>query len=118
MSKAEIGAGDVVVNLVGHGDVTLRPSLKACTQLSSTPGGINKMMEQVRNLEFGAIFSVMTAGLGSNSKDLPELIYKTGLVNLQLQCNEFLAIIANGGRRFTDEDQEESKEDPLTKSSQ
>lgn len=118
MSKPEIGAGDVVVNLVDHGDVVLRPSLKACTQLSSAPGGINKMMEQVRNLEFGAILSVMTAGLGSNSKDLPELIYKTGLVNLHLQCNEFLAIIANGGRRFTEEDQEGGHEDPLAKGSQ
>ena len=116
MSQHEIGAGDVKIHLEGHGAEVLRPTLDACVKLSSGPGGINKMFERVRNLEFSAILAVIEAGLGKTSKELPNLIYQTGLVNLHVPCSEFLAIISNGGRRFTEEDKEGEK-DPLKQSS-
>lgn len=116
MSKPEIGAGDVVINLEGHGEVTLRPTLDACRRLSGMEGGVNKMIERCRNLEFGAIHSVIAAGLGKDSKDLQDLIYRSGLLNLHGQCIDFLIIVANGGRRISGEEQEE-KSDPLESSS-
>lgn len=116
MSQPEIGAGDVKIELVGHGEVTLRPTLEACRRLSSMDGGIQRMIERCRNLEFPAIHSVIASGLGKDSKDLQDIIYKTGLLSLQAGCIDFLIIVANGGRRLTAEDSE-AEADPLAKSS-
>lgn len=117
MSQPEIGAGDVKIDLVDHGEVTLRPTLDACRRLSSGPGGINKMVERCKDWEFEAILAVITAGLGRNSKELPDLIFKTGMLTLAPACIDFLFIISNGGRALGDTGESGESKDPLEKSS-
>lgn len=117
MSQPEIGAGDVKVELVGHGEVTLRPTLDACRKLSGMPGGINKMIERCQSWEFDAIHLVIASGLGSNAKELPDLIFRTGMLKLAPSCIDFLFVVANGGRSLSDAPQEEAEADPLEKSS-
>lgn len=116
MSKPETGAGDVKIFLEGHGEEVMRPTLDACRRLSSVNGGINKMIERCRNLEFEAIYTVIVAGLGTDSKTLPELIYKTGLLKLHSPCIDFLIVVSNGGRPLVESEEEDK--DPLVKSSQ
>lgn len=118
MSQPEIGAGDVVVQLGEH-SVTLRPSLKAAITLSGQRGGITTMVQRCLDFEFDAIHTVVLAGLGGeNSKDLPELVYSAGIMNLAPICITFLHIVANGGRPLGSDEGEGDEKSPLEKSSQ
>ena len=107
MTQAEIGAGDIVLDLDGH-KLTLRPSLQAAIALSSGRGGITGMVQRCLDFEFDAIHTVILAGLGQKgSKDLRELIFKAGLITLGPHCIRFLHIVANGGRPVSDEEEDE-----------
>lgn len=118
MSQPEFGAGDVVVQLGEH-EVTLRPTLKAAMTLSGQRGGITTMVQRCLDFEFDAIYTVVLAGLGGeNSKDLPELVYSAGLINLSAICIKFLHIVANGGRPLGEDESEGDEKAPLEKSSQ
>lgn len=120
MGQPEIGAGNVVV-MLGEHEVTLRPSLKAAITLSNQRGGITAMVQRCLDFEFDAIHTVVLAGLGGeNSKDLPELVYSAGLINLSAICIKFLHIVANGGRPLGDDDEDGEGEEkaPLENSSQ
>lgn len=108
-------SGDVMINLTGHGEVALKPTLDAAIRLSSLPGGINKMVDRCLNYEFDAILTVVQTGLGEQSKDLAGIVYKSGMIELAPQCIHFLHVIANGGRPLTDESEDN---DPLANSSQ
>lgn len=111
MSKHEIGAGDVKVELAGHGEVILHPSLKACTVLTGMPGGVIKLQERVMHMEFSAIKMVVEAGLGKTAKEMDDIIFRTGLFDLRGPCISFLSIVANGGRPLGETEEEET--DPL-----
>lgn len=119
MSQSEIGAGDVPVTLGEH-DLVLRPTLKAATVLSSGRGGITTMTQRCLDLEFDAIQSVIVAGIGGKmSKDLPELVFKAGLIDLSTVCITFLHVLANGGRPLSADDAEEDdSKAPLAAGSQ
>lgn len=117
MGKAEIGSGDVTLQL-GDDDFTLRPTLKACMSLSNQRGGVTAMVQRCLDFEFDAIHSVIVAGMdGKTSRDMPELIFKTGLVNLAAPCIKFLNNVANGGRPLGEEDEGDKDTDPLESSS-
>ncbi len=117
MGKAEIGSGDVALQL-GDNDVVLRPTLKACMSLSNQRGGVTGMVQRCLDFEFDAIHSVIVAGMdGKTSRDLPELIFKTGLIELSSTCIKFLHIVANGGRPLGEVEDEEKEEPPLENSS-
>ena len=110
MSRPDIGAGDVVINLDGE-EVTLRPTLEACTTLSRIQGGIHAQVQRCLALEFDAILAVIVAGLGmrgNGSKDLPGKVFKSGLIQLSAPCISFLHIVANGGRPLGEDQEEES----------
>lgn len=119
MSKAEMGAGDVLITL-GDQEVILKPTLKAATVLSNGQGGITRMVQRCLDFEFDAIHTVILAGLGmKGSKDLFELIYQAGLINLAPHCIQFLHVVANGGRPTGDaEEEEEDEKAPLESGSQ
>ena len=118
MGKAEIGSGDVFLQLADN-DITLCPTLKACMSLSNQRGGVTAMVQRCLDFEFDAIHSVIVAGMGGKtSRDMPELIFKTGLVNLAAPCIEFLNNVANGGRPLGEEDEDEKEDAPLENSSQ
>lgn len=118
MAQAEIGAGDIQLTL-GENDMVLRPTLKACTTLSSGRGGITDMVQRCLALEMPAIQAVIVAGLGGRmSKDLPELIFREGLLELSAPCIEFLNTVANGGRPLGLDAEPEDGQAPLANSSQ
>lgn len=104
MSKAEIGAGDLAITLGEH-EVVLKPTLKAAMSLSRSPGGLTKMAARCLDLEFEAIQSVIVAGMdGKFSRDLAELIYQAGVINLSAACITFINIVANGGQPLGDDE--------------
>lgn len=112
-------AGDVTIQLGSAGEVVLKPSLDAAMTLSAMPGGIVKMVERCMNFEFDAIMKVVVCGIGSNSKDLPQLVYEAGLSELSPQCILFLNVLVNGGKMPSADDEAEGAEggDPLANSS-
>ena len=104
MTQAEMGAGDVVLDLAGQ-EVILKPTLQAAIALSNGRGGITGMVQRCLDFEFDAIHAVVLAGLGQRgSKDLPELIFKAGLLQVSPACIRFVHIVANGGRPVSDEE--------------
>jgi len=117
MSEPKIGAGDISLSLNEH-EIVLHPTLRAATTLSSSQGGITRMVERCLQLEFEAIYAVILAGMGGKqSKDLRELVYAKGMLDLSPICIRFLHILANGGRPLTPDEEPESDDDPLEESS-
>lgn len=114
MSKAEIGAGDVVVELDGH-TITLKPTLKAAMALSRVNGGLTALVGKCLAYDFDAIHKIIADGSGINSKDLPDLIFRTGLIELAPPCIRFIHILCNGGRPLT-EKEGDSGDAPLNNS--
>lgn len=110
-SKAEVGLGDVELTVDGI-KLVLRPSLGACIALSKN-GGLQDAVRRCVNLEFDAIHSVISQGIGRSAKELPEKIYKEGLRNLSGPCISFLTNLANGGKPV--EEREDEGEVPLEK---
>lgn len=116
MSKPEIGAGDVNINLAGN-DIVLKPTLFAVTVLSRGSGGLTRLATRCLDLEFSAIQEVIVAGMGGKgSKDLPEMIYQAGIINLSEVCIRFINNISNGGRPLGDDDNADSDDKGETNS--
>jgi len=113
MTKPEVGAGDVEITLGDH-QLVLKPTLQAAISLSSAQGGISTLVNRCLNLEFDALHQVIAAGLGSNSKDLQQLIYTTGMIQVSPVCIKFLTILANGGRMRDEEESEAQETGPLS----
>ncbi len=118
MSEHNTHSGDVMINLTDNGEVALKPTLDAAIRLSSAPGGINKMVDRCVNYEFDAILTVVQVGIGENSKDLPGIVFRTGMIELAPSCIEFLHVIANGGRSLSDKPEQKEDGTPLANSSQ
>lgn len=118
MNENNTHSGDVMINLADNGEAALKPTLDAAIRLSNMPGGINKMVDRCLNYEFDAILTVVQVGLGENSKDLPQIVFKTGMLELAPSCIEFLHVIANGGRPISDTPENEEDSGPLGNSSQ
>lgn len=114
MSRPEIGAGDIAIELDGE-DVVLRPSLKAATSLSRGYGGIVNLINKCGVYDFDTIVAVVTAGLGVQSKDIPDKCWRTGMIELAPMCIRYLHVLANGGRAPAEEGAEDTA--PLTETS-
>lgn len=114
MSRPEIGAGDIVIELDGE-EVTLRPTLKAAMSLSRSAGGIVNLINKCGVYDFDTIVAVVTAGLGVQSKDIPDKCWRTGMIELAPVCIRYLHVLANGGRSPSDEG--DKQEAPLTETS-
>lgn len=108
MSKPEIGAGDVEIELDGE-TIVLKPSLGACQALCRAPGGLYRatpydapsVADRLTAFDLDTMALIIRAGLGLGPgavKDLEEKIYNTGLLNLRLPLSNFVGIVANGGR--------------------
>ena len=112
------GSGDVQIQLEGKPHA-LKCTLQAAMILSSQPDGIIGLTRRIQNFDLNAFVLVIGQGLGKQSRDLPGLIYRTGLFELQLPCIRYLTNLANGGKPQTvEEEVKESEEievsaDPL-----
>jgi len=95
-NKAQIGAGDVVINLGGT-EVTLKPTLQAALTLSSGKG-LMPLVRLCQDYDIETITNVIVAGTGKRSKDMSELIFRSGMIELAPKCIRFLHSLANGGQ--------------------
>lgn len=111
--KARLGAGDVEIDLDGE-TMMLKPSLKAAQTLSRQNGGISAAIQAVSKLEFDVLVQVITLGIGaSDSKQVAEKVWRTGMTTLAAPAIKYLSIIANGGRPLDDENRGgEEEQDP------
>ncbi len=92
---------------LGEYSLQLMPSLAALEQLSNG-SGLEDIAKKVSNLEFDAIKKVIIVGLGlsgNGAKELPQLIYQTGLTNLAPLCITYINLLANGGRLTPSEEE-------------
>ena len=116
---AEPGAGTITIELDGK-EHQMVPTLAACMAISSIAGGLNAAVQKCLQLDFNTICAFVQAGLGLNptqSKMVPEAVYKTGTMTLSGPCIDFINIVANGGRPIVLDDDEGAGEgaeaDPL-----
>lgn len=103
---SNIGDGDVPI-VLGEHEFVLKPTLKAAMTLSR--GGLIDLVKRCADLDFEAIQSVIVAGIGKRSKDIPGLIFESGLLALSEPCIRFVHILANGGKPFDDEQETAGK---------
>ena len=113
MAKAQIGAGDVEVELGGEQHV-LRPTLEACTKVNELHGSLMQTRTRVATLDFDTIVEVVGLGLGASpqvkAKQLRKLVYDAGLLALQGPVIDFINNIANGGRPIDPAEMEEMED--------
>lgn len=117
MSKPELGAGDIEVEIGGE-KYTLKPSLGACMALTSDPAGLigseNSLFMRIGKLDITVMARVIRLGLGVGAgalRDLEEKIYSTGLTTLVDPLQQFLIVVVNGGRLPGKEDEKKAGED-------
>lgn len=96
----DIGAGDVEIELDGK-TFYLRPTLDACMALSRFAGrdGMATLIDRCLRHEFDVITMIVAHGIGVSpqTKDLPSIVFKTGLFNVVPPLITFLNNLANGG---------------------
>jgi small ligand-binding sensory domain FIST len=91
----------------------LKPSLRAAQSISRQSGGIADAIQRVGRYDFDVVSETVALGLGLSGRDareVPEKVYRTGMVDLAAPVIRFLSILANGGRP-AGEDGEAAEED-------
>lgn len=107
MSKAQLGAGDVEIELDGE-KVTLRPTLKAAQIISRQAGGIIGAIQALRSLDIDALTGIVAAGLGKSVKDVEDAVWRRGVADLTPMATRYVTNLANGGRPADDSGGEEA----------
>ncbi len=111
MSKPELGAGDVPLELDGE-EIVLKCSYDAAVNLCRAPGGLysvngsSSVASRILAADIDTIAFVIRLGLGlgaSAVKSLDERIYRTGIVNLIGPISLFVGNVARGGRPLVEE---------------
>lgn len=112
----EPGAGDVPIMLGGQEHV-LKATLGACIGISKLTGGLNAAVVRCNQLHFETIVEIIALGLSASSlqqkKQVEELVFTTGLINVAAQCILFIRVVANGGRVPKDDGDGDAGDRPL-----
>lgn len=90
--------GEVEFKL-GQEDFTLRPTLRAADKLSRKYGGFNKLLQALAAYELDAFVDVVAHGTAAPKEGLPERVWRSGLIELFGPMQEYVLVLANGGRR-------------------
>lgn len=101
--------GQVEIDL-GDEIITLKPTITAMQKIDRQFGSIREAVQQVSSLSFGAVAFVISAGSGmgqTEAKDLPDRLFRAGLMNVAPQLSEYLGMLLNPSGRNPDEQQEE-----------
>ena len=112
--KPEVGAGNVTITFANESTATLKPSLAACQGICRLHGNLAQTVGKVLNGDIDTIVSVISLGVGKHAKEIPQLVYETGVYALAADVIRFINIVSNGGRPLAEEAQ--SDEDPPDKS--
>jgi hypothetical protein len=107
------GAGNVPIRLLDK-DYELKPSLEACMSVNKLAGGLNAVIQKCANMDFETICDVICIGLSATSgpqqKEVQELVYRTGAINVAGDAIMFVRTVANGGVVPKDDDEEAEPE--------
>lgn len=109
--KPRLGAGNVDIELNGE-TRTLKPSLRAAKGISQQFGGFQKAFDSIAALDLDTFIAVVALGLnvtGEDAKEIPDLVWRTGMPNLAEPIARYLSILANGGRPIDDTGGEEQE---------
>src|SRR4051812_6488094 len=105
------GEGSVFIRLAGYEEeLELKCSVDAALTLCRQPGGmeslepsVSTVTSRLRSLDIDTMALIIRLGRGigpSAVKDLPKVIYETGLYEVMLQLSPFLGALKNGGKRL------------------
>jgi hypothetical protein len=89
--------GQVDINLDGQ-DFTLVNSISAMQKIDRYFGSIRAAAQSVSNLSLDGVCFVVAAGAGvgkEQSKQLPALVFATGIGNVAVQISEYLGMMLN-----------------------
>lgn len=82
--------------------VTLAPTLFAAISICKHFGGFPNALDKVSNLDIESYAAVVRAGLGyktdKEALGLLDKVYASGVVNLRLAMQEYLLVLAHGGK--------------------
>lgn len=105
MSDDKVRPGEVKLTLDGD-EVTLVPSAIALLTLSRKHGGLVGLSRALQNMEVDAFVDVIAAAVpgitAEQKKNLPEVVFAAGIVDLSAPLNVFLGNLARGGRPEAD----------------
>lgn len=97
--EAKIGDGDVPITLNGQ-NLVLKPCYAACLALSKSDGLVMASSRLIREFDVELMTRIVAAGLAREPDEkLGESIYNAGLQSVRDICQDYLNILANGGRR-------------------
>ena len=80
----------------------LKCTLEAMTVMNKAYGGMLNMYQRVKDVDFEAMLVAVGCGLmleGEEAKKLPDLVYKSGMIDLSVPVGEFVLLCASGGIR-------------------
>lgn len=115
-NKPALGAGDVPLILAGE-EKTLRPTLRAATEISRMAGGIAGAIQRCANFDVDTLTRVVTLGLNltpNGAKDLPEKLFKEGYHKVAPACIKYLGALLRGGRASEDDEEAGDEQNPPT----
>lgn len=101
---------DARVTVVLNGDeLVLRATPEAILSLSERYDGFKPLFDALQRVSIGAATDIIIAGTGASQKaraNIARQVATTGMVDLMPKLAEFVGIVANGGRRSDDSDEE------------
>ena len=94
---------DTVELTLGDKTYVLTPTFKVAERISQRFGGYLKAMESVTALDINAMVQIIQAGTpkitDAEVKELPRRLYEAKLPTAMAPIIDFLAIVANNGKR-------------------
>ena len=103
---ASLRDGVVEIQLNGK-TVELKATPDAAIRLSRLYQGISPIMGKLQALDVDAFANVIRYGANLQKKEeldaLSDDVWNTGLTNLLVDLLEYIGILANGGKRFSDD---------------
>lgn len=97
---------EVEITLNGKAE-TLRPSLGAAKRVNAM-GGFMNVHSRLQAYDLDVFTQVIAAGLEKKPSDVESAVYKTGLTNLLGDVSTFVNLLANGGKPFVVNSDEDS----------
>ena len=88
---------------LGGETVTLTPTLEAMIAVNDALGGFVGAFQAIANGNLTAVSIIVAAGSGMSRKKAQEMVYGAGMDNVLAPVTEFTALLGNGGKRNTDD---------------
>jgi hypothetical protein len=114
VTASDVKKARVTIDLDGE-EFTLIPSPEAMLNLSMAYDGFAPLMAAIARLNAKAMIDTVVSGLGlegRSARDMASTVVSAGLIELQPKLQDFVAILANGGRPLKTETSEDEGKSP------